>query len=827
MLPFFAWHYTQGLKLFFRRWRYSFDWILHQFSPTLLLKTLFAPWKRMIDTEPMVGLNLQRLFEKIMDQIISRGVGAAVRIFLFISSLLALLITSLVGGGVLLIWIICPIISIFSYFNFQKKSQFESLVAQTIADIKNNPSEAPRLIFSANEAGAYILRHAGLEVTEIAKTFFPNETSLTKLTATTYPEIVAWFIDCSPKLEEALRPKLAQPKDLVAAATWWEESLSRRQKAESEKEIFGRPSLALSLIFGYTPNLDKYVTDLGAPQSFSHHLIGREEIVKRIERNLQNDRGVLVTGQPGVGKHTVVLEFARRAASGLLGKSMSYKRVLELDVNSLLSLASDINQKKTTLAQILAEAAHAGNIILVIKDIQRLTHPDVEGFDFTDIFEKHLSIGELKIIAIASQSDYERFISQNGRLRKYLEVVEVTPPPKEEALRILRFAAEEWERRQKITLSTPVLRAILEGSDRYISETPFPEKALELLDGVILYKEQHGGGNPTVEDVNSVLSEKTGISFAHISTAEKEKLGNLEEIIHQNLINQEAAVSLIAKSLRARTLGVKNEDKPIGTFLFLGPTGVGKTQTAKTLAQVYFGSEENMLRFDMAEYQGAEGLERLIGSVARNQPGALTTTIKNRPASLLLLDEIEKAPKEIYSLFLSLIDEGVIHDAFGRSVNAKHLFVIATSNAGANFIREKVTEGVRGEILQKVTLDYVQQQGIFSPEFLNRFDGVVVFEPLTKENLVKIAHLELTKLSEKIKKQGIELTFTEETCQKVAEDGYDPVYGARPMRRVIDLTIGDLIGRGILEGRIKAGNRILLLPQTGGEEAYHTVTDTG
>ncbi len=258
----------------------------------------------------------------------------------------------------------------------------------------------------------------------------------------------------------------------------------------------------------------------------------------------------------------------------------------------------------------------------------------------------------------------------------------------------------------------------------------------------------------------------------------------------------------------------------MGSFLFLGPTGVGKTETAKVLARVYYGDESSILRFDMADFAGNEGFERLIGSINRNLPGALTTAIKNKPASLLLLDEIEKATTDINNLFLTLLDEGVITDAFGRKINGRHLFVIATTNAGAEYIRQLVSKGIRGEELQKETVEYVLKEGIFSPEFLNRFDGVVVYEPLNHEDLVKIALLIMEDLGRSLAKKDIHLVVRSDTAEKLAREGFDPAFGARPIRRIVDIHIADIIGKAILEDKIKAGDKISIFPTGNKLEFY-------
>ena len=319
----------------------------------------------------------------------------------------------------------------------------------------------------------------------------------------------------------------------------------------------------------------------------------------------------------------------------------------------------------------------------------------------------------------------------------------------------------------------------------------------------------------TYEFIDVAYKWASGISFNDITQERKVQLTNLEAVIHERLINQNPAVDLIAKSLRAKTLDIGGQKKPLGSFLFMGPTGVGKTQTAKVLSNVYFGSEASMLRFNMNEYSEREGLERLIGSAVRREPGNLTTEIKNHPASLLLLDEIEKAPREVLNLFLGLLDEGEITDAMGRKILCRNLFVVATSNAGTENIRQLLEKGVDPADLQKLTLDYVLKERIFSPEFINRFDGVVVYTPLSEDNLKLVAKLKLTELVNNLKKKNIYLEVTDELVDKVAKDGYSAEFGARPMERVINLTIGDVISRAFLKDELASGDRITLIPEGG------------
>jgi len=805
-MGFLAWHYSKGFEFYIHTLTNVIDGVIHNFSFPLLLKTLFAPWKRQVVIEDKPGFDIGRFFENLTFNLISRGVGFVVRIALIITGVVVLVTVALFGILGLLVWTIFPPIGIPFYLKYTKKP--ERFIKHLLAKLLSTKGESQLKALFENTAGSFLLTHLGVSSDVLIKNAKIKGSLQIDTKIESYEALVKIFVDAGYWEDDFLRKQKIGKDDIVFAAKWWDD---RRKMEATLKSIGSGPGLALGLIYGYTPNLNNYTVDLTIPQDFSHHLIGREQIVSRMERILNADNSVIVVGQPGVGKKTVVLEFARRARAGELGQKMAYRRILELDYNSLLSSAQDLNLKKATFQAALTEASMAGNVILIIRDIHRITNFEVEGFDFTDVLEELLEEKELKIVAIGTNTDYERFIAPNMRIRKFLEKVDVVPATKEEALEIVRDAATDWEVKKNLVVLVSALRKILDGSDKYITETPFPEKALELLDAAVEYLEKEEGNVVNADIVDKVLSEKTGISFARITQREKDLLGNLENIVHETLINQESAVKLIAKSLRARTVGIAKEDKPLGSFLFLGPTGVGKTETAKVLAKIYYESEESMIRFDMAQYASKDGLKRLIGSKGDNQPGDLTTAIKNNPASLLLLDEIEKAGREIHNLLLTILDEGYVIDAFGKKINCKHLFLIGTSNAAANYVWEQVKKGMKGETLQRSVVDYTLSKSLFTPEFINRFDGVVVYEPLSNESLVKIAALMLNSLKDNIKKKGIDLKVADGVAVKLAKDGYDPAFGARPMRRIVDLDIGDMLGRAILKDEVKEGDRIKLV----------------
>jgi len=370
---------------------------------------------------------------------------------------------------------------------------------------------------------------------------------------------------------------------------------------------------------------------------------------------------------------------------------------------------------------------------------------------------------------------------------------------------------ENKYRKYNIIISYPCLREIIELSERYMPSLSFPEKAVKILDDTVVYVVESCQENVVLPaHAAKIITEKTEIPVGEIKTKEKEVLVNLENLIHKRVVNQNEAVKEVAEAMRRARSEISIRKGPIGAFIFLGPTGVGKTETAKALAEVYFGSEERMVRLDMSEFQDVRDIPRLIGS--QEQPGILTTAIKENPFSVLLLDEIEKADYNIRNLFLQVLDEGFITDGKGERVSFESALIIATSNAGYKVILEALKERIWPKGVKQRLINYLFQEGIFQPEFLNRFDAVIVFNPLSEENVFDIAGLMLSKLAKNLKEKGIEFVITDKLKRKVANLGYSPVFGAREMRRVIQDNIENVLASVILSGALKRGDIVEIDP---------------
>jgi ATP-dependent Clp protease ATP-binding subunit ClpC len=415
------------------------------------------------------------------------------------------------------------------------------------------------------------------------------------------------------------------------------------------------------------------------------------------------------------------------------------------------------------------------------------------------------------MVATASYAGLHRIIEKNSALLNLFDKVEVAEISPNETLIFLENNTLFFERKHKRAIGYKALREVIKLSARYLGQIPFPDRAMRLLDEAMVFLSAHTKDKILLpQHIQRIVSDKVQIPIGEAEAGEKQKLLNLEALMHQRLINQEEAVQDVSSALRRSRAEVNVKSGPIGSFLFLGPTGVGKTETAKALAAIYFGSEGRIIRLDMSEFQNVEDVKRFLGS--DTEPGLLTTPVRDKPFSLVLLDELEKAHPNILNLFLQVLDEGWITDGLGRKVDFKNCIIIATSNAGAEIIRQMVSEGKPQDTLKKELQNHILQAGIFRPEFVNRFDSVVVFKPLSKQNLLDIAQLQLNKLAKSLADKGIKLDITKELKEKIVEMSYSPEFGAREMKRVLQDSIEDNLAKAMLSGQLKRGSKIVIDP---------------
>ncbi len=590
------------------------------------------------------------------------------------------------------------------------------------------------------------------------------------------------------------------------------------------ENLLKKPGIGKQWATGYTVNVDKYaidVTKLIKKKDLPLHVVGRKKEIERMERILsrRGENNILVIGKPGGGRSTIVYSFAKKVLEGRSVPILNYKRVLELDIQAMFAGLETQGEILERFKIVFSEAANAGNIILIIDDIHNYigAQKGIGGIDISSALTPYLGSPELQIIGVTTFQGFHKKIEISPTVMNFFDKIEVEDPSKMETMFILEDLLPGFEKEYDLKVGYKGLKAVIDLTDRYIQDVPFPEKAIDFLGEVMVYTRTKTKSKVVLpEHAAQIIAQKTRIPAGEIQKTEKTKLLHLEKFIHRRVINQEEAVDVLADAMRRTRAGVAREGKPIGTFLFLGPTGVGKTETCKALSESYFGSERKMIRVDMSEYQSIESIQRLIGSSDGKEQGLLTNAIRENPFSLILLDEIEKAHPNILNLFLQVLDEGRLTDSLGRTVSFRNSIIIGTSNAGAEFIRQHVEKkaSYAYSFFKKELVEHLLSERIFRPEFLNRFDSVIIFTPLSKENLVDIAILMLQRLNKRLTAgRGIEFVVTKELAEKVAELGYHPEFGARPMNRVIQDRIENKIATRILEGNLRRGDVIEMKPE--------------
>ena len=540
-----------------------------------------------------------------------------------------------------------------------------------------------------------------------------------------------------------------------------------------------------------TPILDRFsqnLTDLARVGLLTSARVRErevEETVRALSRSEQNS--LILVGEPGVGKTSIVGDIALRMIRGDI-PALSDHKLVSLDIGAMIGSGTGFRQ---LFAAAVNEAASSGNTILFIGNLDQLgktgsgSDLDVSAI-LLDALEK-----KMQLVGTADPVNYKKYIENNSNLVRLFSRVDIDELPKDAAVLVLEDLSHNIEARQGVLITLAALKAAVELSSLYLHDRKLPDKALDLLDEAAVYvarKHQTLVGRDAIEQV---MSSRTNVPVGDITTSEKDKLVGLEDKIHGRLIGQAEAVTAVVEALKRARLGVSVAGKrPIGNFLFLGPTGVGKTELAKSLAWAYFGDETKTIRLDMNEYQTRDSVYRIVGAPATSgdmalSGGSFTEAVKKSPFAVVLLDEIEKAHPEVLDIFLRMLDEGKLTDNLGNTIDFTNTIIIATSNAQARMITDAVQQGMPYIEMQD-RLSKLLVQETFKPEFVNRFDGVIVFKPLTEAEIEQIAKLKLAKLTERLKAdKGIELIVTDAAIKKLAKLGYDPAFGARPLERTI------------------------------------------
>ncbi len=576
-----------------------------------------------------------------------------------------------------------------------------------------------------------------------------------------------------------------------------------------------------ALVTGWTPETKNYTNNFTSTALKERpSLKGREgEFRGMLEGLIKFDsNNVLLVGDIGSGKENLVRALAYYSFEGSIGKYLNHKKVLYLMVGALTAGAVNRSDLETRLQSIIAEVTHAQNVILYIPEFQNILGGTSYGIDLSGALLPYLKSGALPIVASMTTGQYKSYMEKNP-LREAFTIIHLNEPDADMAIQMVLSDAEKIERKYGVILSYLSIASAVELSSRFLQDQVLPGSAISLLSSVANKVSsskdapKYGKTKKKIvleEHVVAAVENEANVSIVLPTGDEIELLLHLEEKLHERVIGQDAAVEAISEAMRRVRSGIKTSEKPV-SFLFLGPTGVGKTETAKALSDFYFGGVKNMTRLDMSEYADEAGVRRLLGAPpgAGTERGELTDKIHDHPSSLILLDEFEKANSEIHNLFLQVLDDGRLTDNKGQTVSFRNAIIIATSNAGSEFIREQVEKGLGlDKLFQQKLLDQLQTTGIFRPELLNRFDDVVTFKPLDDKQVEDVVRLILANLSHNMADQDIVVSFDDAVVEKISKEGYDKEFGARPLKRFIQDNIEDMIAQKRLTREIDRGKKV-------------------
>lgn len=654
---------------------------------------------------------------------------------------------------------------------------------------------------------------------------------------------------------------------------------------------------------GTTPVLDNFSKDLikAAEQGKLDPVIGRSKEVLRIAQILSRRKknNPIIIGEPGCGKTAIVEGLAMMIHSGECPKNLVDKRIVSLDINSIVAGTKYRGQFEERMKVIIEELQSNPNIIIFIDEIHTMVGAGNSSgsLDASNIFKPALSRGEIQCIGATTLDEYRKHFEKDGALERRFQKVIVDPSTKQETFDILKLSKEKYEEHHKVNYTDESLWLCVELADRYITDREFPDKAFDILDEVgsrmqidiklpehiedlkqqvadikvekseVIKKQKYelaaelrdreknillklesekkkfeedlkNSKRGIPEDlIYEVVSNMTKIPISKINIDEKNSLVNLEDSLNNSVIGQNEAVKKISKAIRRNRVGIKDPNRPIGSFIFLGSTGTGKTFLAKKLAKEIFGSEDNLIRVDMSEYQEKHTISRLIGSppgyVGHEEGGQLTEQVKNKPYSVILFDEIEKANKDIFATLLQMLDDGHLTDGLGRKINFKNCLIIMTSNIGVKKIQDfgggvgfktnnnsdAVQEEYKRDILKK------ELSKFFAPEFLNRIDDVVIFNSLKKDHIDKIVKLEIDKLINRLISMKYKISYETSVIDFIAKVGFDEQYGARPIKRAIQDKIEDLISEKILLNEVIEDKEYMLFVKGDGEDQTIEIED--
>lgn len=636
----------------------------------------------------------------------------------------------------------------------------------------------------------------------------------------TFEKIASAVLDFDKDLTIFLASRMVTKEDFVGAISWCEyiSNMMRKKIRWWSRDNLGRiPSIGKNWAYGETPTLSKYAVSIEKTPFYIGSLEEisiRKKEIEDLEKVLSRLRGAnaLIVADTDDEAMRVIGALGKMIEEGTVMPSVENKLIYVLDYTTLFSTTKEKNLFEAKIYSALQESVRAGNIILVIKDLPSLISAGIKiGSDILNIFEWYLNSPLVHIIATTSNQGFHSVLESNGSFMRHFEKILIQGVNYNAVLDYLKDQALVIESESRVWFLYQAIREAAVSAERFFFGGDLEDKSTDLLIEAATSAKSTGVKVIKREDIMSLVEAKTGIprETNSINSTDNKILLDLERILSERVVGQEEGVRAIASAMRRARAGITNPNRPMGSFLFLGPTGVGKTETTKALASAFFGGESSIMRLDMSEYRTNDSLERLIGNFAIGKAGVLSTMLRDKPYGVLLLDEFEKGSKDIHDLFLQILDEGIFSDMSGKKVSARNLIIIATSNAGSEMIWQIVKTRGDGALNKDEIITSIINDGIFRPELINRFDGTVVFHPLNRDNLTRIAELMLRKLNKRLIEKGLEIEVTSELVNALVEKGTDPTFGARPMNRAIQDKVESILADKILRGEASPGTKIV------------------
>ena len=622
--------------------------------------------------------------------------------------------------------------------------------------------------------------------------------------------LVAMILE-NPQMDEWLSTHSMSSQDIIGGLMW-EESLWQRVLMPKNRSDYG--GIGRDWSAGFTPVLDRYGENISlaiADGNLDFSGVKRGHVIEQMLTNLSKDgrSNLAMVGEVGVGKTALVYALAEKLIDGKdVPNSLRYRQVVQINSAVVTAAIGQNISLEAVFNEIISNASRAGNIILYFDEAQLFFGSGGGTVDVSGILLPALQSSSISLVASFTLDDWHKLDTINPSLASLFARIDIEPSDREQTIGILQDISISLEKKGDSVVTFKAIQAAYDMAERYLRNKAMPAKAIDLLTDSMSYPIE---GLITENSVAKATEIITNTKVSQASAEEKTQLINLEDLIHQRMINQSRAVQVVSDALRRSRAGVRNTGRPVGSFLFLGPTGVGKTELTKSLAAVYFGSENSMNRLDMSEYQSKADVARLLASASKDDKGSsFLQKINQNPFSVVLLDEIEKAHPDILNLLLQMLDEGILTDTAGHKVSFKEAIIICTSNAGANAIREQIAAGKNLEDFEDKLVNDLIDQNVFRPELINRFDEVVLFRPLTKEELLQVANLIIQSINQELADKKVTVTLTQPALSHLVDLGYDPRLGARPMRRVISRLVENLIAKRLLSGELKPGSQLAL-----------------